>query len=106
MGGEEKIKYLQDLVTEYMDICEKLSSQLNSRRDQMLGSIEHACKTLPDGFMITIGMEKDAAWVSFEHKGKEHTIDMADMSLIEQVEYCVTLAKWLKGLDIESFSGL
>lgn len=92
MNDKEKIKYLQGLAEEYMDICEKLSSQLNSRRDQMLGSIEHACKTLPDGFIITIGMEKDAAWVSFEHKGKEHTIDMADMSLIEQVEYCIETA--------------
>lgn len=58
--------------------------------------LEHAAEHLPEGAVISIHVERGAAWVETTNaKGESRSgFETADMSIVEQVADCVA---WCKG---------
>ena len=58
-------------------------------------AIEIAARDLPEGFQITLHIEKGSGWVSLEYPGAPFAFspDGADKSLSDQILECVEKAK-------------
>ena len=81
--------------------------QILNMQTNIQGAIELAAYDLPAGYTIHLGIENGAAWVDLTRGGHGVDIDGADMTLAEQIDFAVSLAK--KGVlmsDSEKLSAL
>lgn len=64
----------------------------------LMEAINNACRDLPIGYTVHLGMENGAAWVELswpdriKEFGFSDNIDGADRTLAEQIEYAVSIA--------------
>jgi hypothetical protein len=60
----------------------------------LLKAIDNAARDLPAGYIINLGIENGAAWVELitPNYYEEYSIDGADLTLAEQIEYAVKTA--------------
>ena len=60
----------------------------------MEDAIDQVCKDLPEGWLITLGMERGAAWVNVnDPDGCDIKLDSTDESLIDQLISGLEFAK-------------
>lgn len=57
--------------------------------------ISYAAETLPEGYILSVSVEKGSAWVEFSDRGGEfyQNVAGADQSLAEQAIEAIALAK-------------
>lgn len=56
--------------------------------------INYATETLPEGYILSVSVEKGSAWVEFiDSDGEFHHIDGADQPLVEQAVEAIALIK-------------
>lgn len=80
-------------------ITEELPAISEFRADDMEDAVDQLCKDLPEGWLVSLRMEKDAAWVAAnDPAGRDVDID-GDDSLIDQLISALELAKKQSEVD-------
>lgn len=63
---------------------------MGDNEEPILNAINRACGELPDGYIISLMMENGSGWVAVTNPaGEDVDFDSTDMSLVEQIEYCI-----------------
>jgi len=81
-------------------ITEELPAISEFRADDMEDAVDQLCKDLPEGWIVSLHMEKGAAWVDTnDPTGSEINLDAGDDSLIDQLISALELAKKQSEVD-------
>ena len=61
----------------------------------MIEIVNRICSQLPSGWIITLEMEKDSAWIDLEGPLGEYSSwqDLTDKTIVEQLEDALCMAK-------------
>jgi septal ring factor EnvC (AmiA/AmiB activator) len=83
-----------------MRITDELPAISEFRSDDMEDAIDQLCKDLPEGWIVSLHMEKNAAWVDInDPAGCEINLDTTDESLIDQLISNLEFAKKKSEVD-------